>query len=252
MSTEKSEAILIRSVAWSETSLVVTLYTRTHGKVSAVAKGARRLKSPFETALDLLAKSHVVFIEKSSDSLDILTEAKLIRSFRSGRRNLLALYSGYYLAEVVNLLTQNHQPDALLFDALDDALEHLDADERPAKVVLKTELEFLSRLGHLPSFELCVGCGNPVESGRNGSYLFGIEAGGVLCDNCLVGQNHILRVREETIGFLRQASKRQWPDWDWEIPKETRGEVRFVMEKFITFLADRRLRLMDFTEELKR
>lgn len=252
MSTEKSEAILIRSVAWSETSLVVTLYTRTHGKVSAVAKGARRLKSPFETALDLLAKSHVVFIEKSSDTLDILTEAKLIRRFRSGQKDLLSLYSGYYLAEIIHLLTQNHQPDEKLFDALDGALVKLDEMERPAKVVLKAELEFLTRLGHLPSFELCAGCGNAVESGRNGSYLFGVEAGGVLCEGCLVGQQHILRVREDTIGFLRQVSNMPWPDWDWEIPPATRGEVRFVMEKFICFLADRRLRLIDFTEELKR
>ncbi len=252
MTTEKSEAILIRSVAWSETSLVVTLFTQSHGKVSAVAKGARRLKSPFETALDLLAKSHVVFIEKSNDTLDILTEAKLIRRFRSGQRSLLALYSGYYLAEVLHCLTQNHQPAPALFEALDEGIVNLDEMVRPAKVVLQTELDFLTELGHLPSFELCAGCGNGVESGRNGSFLFGIDSGGVLCDNCLVGQGHVLRLHEETIHFLRELVQIDRRKRDWEIPPNARGEVRLIMERFITHLADRRLRLMDFTEELKR
>ncbi|MCU0715502.1 MAG: DNA repair protein RecO [Pirellula sp.] len=257
MGLEKSEAILLRSVAWSETSLVVTLFTRTHGKVSAVAKGARRLKSPFENALDLLARSQIVFIEKANDTLDILTEAKLVRRFKGGQRSLLTLYSGYYLAELTHVLTENHQPMESHFGVLDEALVKLDEMEDPAKVVLGFEMEFLRSLGHLPTFELCAGCGNSVESGRNRSYLFGIDAGGVLCDSCLAGQHHVLRLREETISFLRlvAADRGSWMERAGsygDLSPTTRGEVRFAMERFITHLADRRLRLMDFLEELKR
>ncbi|XZE43138.1 DNA repair protein RecO [Pirellulaceae bacterium SH467] len=257
MGLEKSEAILLRSVAWSETSLVVTLFTRSHGKVSAVAKGARRLKSPFENALDLLAKSQIVFIEKLNDTLDILTEAKLVRRFKGGEHSLLSLYAAYYLAELTHVLTENHQPMEDHFDVLDASLVKLDEMEDPAKVVLRFEMEFLRVLGHLPTFELCAGCGNFVESGRNRSYLFGIDAGGVLCDSCLAGQRYVLRLREETITFLRMVAS----DGDGlvdsvssyrDLSATTRGEVRFAMEKFITHLADRRLRLMDFLEELKR
>jgi DNA repair protein RecO (recombination protein O) len=237
--------------------LVVTLFTRTHGKVSAVAKGARRLKSPFENALDLLAKSQIVFIEKVNDTLDILTEAKLVRRFKGGERSLLSLYSGYYLAELTHVLTENHQPMEKHFEILDSSLVKLDEMVDPAKVVLRFEMEFLRELGHLPTFELCAGCGNSVESGRNRSYLFGIDAGGVLCDSCLAGQHHVLRLREETVRFLRLvvANRETLSDGGSalrDLSPTTRGEVRFAMEKFITHLADRRLRLMDFLEELKR
>ncbi|MFN7890048.1 MAG: DNA repair protein RecO [Pirellula sp.] len=252
MSTEKTEAIVIRSVAWSETSLIVTLFTRTHGKVSAVAKGARRLKSPFETSLDLLAKSYVVFIPKSNDTLDLLTEAKLIRRFRSGQHSLLALYCGYYLGELVFTFTENHLPMETLFEALDRSLVKLDEMEDPAKIVLAFELEFLRVLGHLPSFELCAGCGNSVESGRNRSFLFGVDAGGVLCEHCLAGQHHVLRLEEETIHYFREATTARQADQVPIVPFAARGEVRLVMERFIAHLSDRRLRLMDFLEELKR
>ena len=90
MSSEKTLAIVVRVVEFSETSCVVTLFTRDFGKIGALAKGARRPKSPFESALDLLAVCRIVFLHKSSESLDLLTEAKLERRFRAATRDLVA------------------------------------------------------------------------------------------------------------------------------------------------------------------
>ncbi len=78
----KATAIVLRTVEFSETSLILTLFTREFGKVRGLAKGARRLKSAFESALDLLALCRIVFLRKSSEALDLLTEAKLLRRFR--------------------------------------------------------------------------------------------------------------------------------------------------------------------------
>ena len=75
MSLEKATAIVMRTIDWSETSSIVTLFTREFGKISGLAKGARRPKGPFESALDLLALCRIVFLRKSSDALDLLTEA---------------------------------------------------------------------------------------------------------------------------------------------------------------------------------
>ena len=96
MSSEKTLAIVIRVVEFSETSCVVTLFTRDFGKIGALAKGARRLKSPFESALDLLAVCRIVFLHKSSDALDLLTEAKLERRFRLANRNKSVSARGKY------------------------------------------------------------------------------------------------------------------------------------------------------------
>ena len=98
MSAEKSLAIVLRTIEFSETSVVTTLFTEKFGKISALAKGARRPKGPFESALDLLAVVRIVFLHKSSDALDLLTEAKLERRFRAAARDLSRLYAGYYVA----------------------------------------------------------------------------------------------------------------------------------------------------------
>ena len=92
MSSEKATAIVLRVVEFSETSSIVTLFTREFGKVRGLAKGARRPKGPFESALDLLALCRIVFLRKSSDALDLLTEAKLERRFRPPGGDLSNLY----------------------------------------------------------------------------------------------------------------------------------------------------------------
>ena len=75
MPANRSLALVVRTVEVFETSLVVTLFTRELGKVAALAKGGRRLKSPFQGGLDLLGVSDIVLLPKASESLDLLTEA---------------------------------------------------------------------------------------------------------------------------------------------------------------------------------
>ncbi len=84
---EKTTAVVLRVVDFSESSSVVTLFTSDFGKISGLAKGARKPKGSFESALDLLSLVRVVFLRNSSGTLDLLTEAKLERRFRPGRMN---------------------------------------------------------------------------------------------------------------------------------------------------------------------
>src|SRR5204862_289984 len=113
---EKALALVVRTTDWSETSRIATLWTREFGKVRVLAKGGRRLKSNFETALDLLTECRILFLRKSSGNLDLLTEAQVVQRFARLRSDLPALYAGYYIAELLTDLTEDYDPHPLLFD----------------------------------------------------------------------------------------------------------------------------------------
>src|SRR5580658_5008209 len=165
MPTEKAIALVLRVVEFSETSSVVTLFTREFGKVRGLAKGARRPKGPFESALDLLSRCRIVFLRKSSEALDLLTEAKLEQRFRPAPRSLSSLYAGYYVAELLNELTDDSDPHPELFDAAVEVLQALSSGQGPvAGNVLRFELSALRLLGHLPSLDACADCGSAVEA----------------------------------------------------------------------------------------
>lgn len=249
MSAEKSYALVLRVIEFSETSVVVTLLTRDFGKIGALAKGARRPKSPFESALDLLSLCRVVFLRKSSDALDLLTEAKLERRFRAGSRDLLRLYVGYYVAELLREMTDQGDPHPELFDLANATLQALDGDGDVFALLLRFELGLLRLLGHLPTLHECAGCGQEVEA--TGRISFGYLAGGVLCRTCRGGQRQVASVEAESLRILRHFASDE-PQPAIAVERRWRGELRGVVNQYMTHLLGHRPRLQSYLGGLTR
>ncbi|MFO1096274.1 MAG: DNA repair protein RecO [Planctomycetaceae bacterium] len=202
MPAEKTDAIVIRLADFSESSKVVTMLTRDFGKVAALAKGAKRLKSPFEAALDLLSECRVVFLRKATSGLDLLTEAQLTSRFRPAGSDLTRLYSGYYVAELLDGLIQEYDPHPDLYAAASATLRSLSADGDPRLPVLHFELELLREIGHLPDFEACNLCHEPVAFGHG--MRFWVSQGGLICSRCGRPEYEHTEVHGGTIAVLQR------------------------------------------------
>jgi DNA repair protein RecO (recombination protein O) len=200
MEHEKTDAIVLRVVEFSETSCVVTLFSRKLGKISAIAKGARRKKNPYEGAIDLIAICRIVFLHKSSQSLDILTEAKLQRRFRSASTDLDRFYAGLYLVELLNLLTDEADPHELLFDAACLAIERIDSQSSLKDALIEFEIRMLDLLGHLPMLTQCVSCGRTRKTMNR--VHFGLNEGGVICPDCRAGKQNIISLSSDGLELL--------------------------------------------------
>jgi DNA repair protein RecO (recombination protein O) len=159
MSAEKATALVLRVIEFSETSSICTLFTREFGKIQALAKGARRPKGPFESALDLLSLCRVVFLRKTSGALDLLTEAKLERRFRPAGGDLRSLYAAYYVAELLGDMADEYDPHPELFDEAVATLLALRESGAAPRQILRFEMTALRLLGHLPSLTVCAECG---------------------------------------------------------------------------------------------
>ncbi|RMG33091.1 MAG: DNA repair protein RecO [Planctomycetota bacterium] len=248
MSTEKTEALVIRLVDFSETSRVVTLFTRDFGRVSALAKGGRRLKGPFESALDLLATCRIVFIRKRSDALDLLTEAHLVWRYRPD--NLFALYSGYYIAELLEALTEPYDPYPLVYDTAQDVLRRLQDGLDPRRAVLRFELVTLREIGLLPDFQGCAHCGEPL--GRGG-YVYWISAGGLLCQRCRAYDAARQEIHAGSIAALKRLADpaaRQWQTLS--LSPQQFHELRYFTTSTISHIIGRRPRTLRYLESLDR
>lgn len=204
MSTEKTRGLVIRQTDWSESSRIVTFFTQDHGKISVVAKGARRLKSSFDAAIDLLSECGIVFIRKSSNSLDILTEAELIDRFHPGSQDMFTLYGGYYVAELLDSLTEEYDTHARLYLDAINTLSRLAKAETPKLTIIRFELAVLREIGQLPAVDFCVVCDSPVQEGEN--YAFWVSQGGLICGDCQRPEYRRNLLESGTISHLRQLS----------------------------------------------
>ena len=153
MPADKTLALVIRTIPFGETSSVVALFCREFGKLRALAKGAWRPKSSFDGGLDLLSMSQVLVLRKSSGGLDLLTEASLESRFRVGT-SLAAVLGGLHVAELLDVLTADADPQPELFDVAHATLRRLSdwrGDESSlAGILLSTELAILRIVGHAP------------------------------------------------------------------------------------------------------
>jgi DNA repair protein RecO (recombination protein O) len=209
-------ALVLRTIEVFETSSVATLFTRDLGKVSVLAKGVRRLKSPLQGGLDLLGVSDIVILTKAGEALELLAEAAPLERFPSLRRDLAALYAGYYIAELLSDLTDHHDPHPKLFDAARITLRHLgDAGLRSGRV-LRFELACLRELGVMPSLAQCAQCGGKVVP-QGGKVSFGLSSGGVLCLACRPGQPHVVSLPTRDLEAIRVLATpgSQWRELDF-------------------------------------
>jgi DNA repair protein RecO (recombination protein O) len=176
-----------------------------------------------------------VFLRKSSDALDLLTEAKLERRFRPADGELASLYAAYYVAELLSELTDDYDPHPELFDAAVETLAGLHTSGLVDQVVLRFELTALRELGHLPSLESCTECGTPVPA--TGRVHFGQLTGGVLCGNCRIGKKQVVSISAGVLRALMQFADETSEGWRrLELDSRTRGELRAVLNHYWSHL----------------
>ncbi len=251
MSMEKTEGLIIRLADFGETSRVVTFFTRDFGKVPMVAKGGRRLKSPFEAALDLLTACRIVFLRKSTGGLDVLTEAHLLRRFRPEGGDLSRFYAGCYVAELLSGLTEDHDPHPELYEQAVDTLEALSGPIDPCLATVRFELKLLREIGQLPTLTECVVCGRPV--GQQGVFAYWVSQGGLICPTCRTQSYTSQRIHGGSLAVLRRLL-----DADAQVlhrlvvtPQQF-AEIRRMVTAAVSHCLGRRPRLLRYIQRSRR
>ena len=244
-----ADALILRTVDFSETSRIVTLYTRQFGKIEALAKGGRRLKGPFESSLDILSRNAVTFIPKRGDVLDLLTESKLIRRFHVHSSNLAGTLGGYYAAELINSFTAVNDPMPSLYDLAVKVLNQLEEGTFVMRTLIRFEGRLLQLIGHLPSLRNCVECNIPIPGEPNTRIVFGTIDGGVLCSDCLPGHRQTVVVAAETLDTWESLISPLDKSEEWKhlpMSSQTLGEIRRLGNQYICSLLGWKPRLHDW------
>ena len=255
MAAEGTLALVVKGTDWSETSRIVTLFGRDVGKIRALAKGGRRLKSNFETALDLLNVCQIMFLRKASGGLDLLTEARVEERFPYLRSDLAALYAGYYVAELLADGTQDYDPHPALFDAALATLRELAGPTVPGTTaspdrlfgaVSSFELVWLRELGYRPRLEACVGCDRPRTRPPDDDRPVGFSPmlGGIVCPACRPAARDWRPLSAAGWQTLRGLTAGVGESE----PGGSRREVRALLGHAVSVVLGRRPRLLNYVD----
>jgi len=187
--TYKTEAIVLRSMRFSEADRILHLYTHDRGRIGAIAKGIRKTKSRFGARLEPLSHAELILHEGSGE-LQTVTGVDLISSHRETREDGYRLAAGLIGAEAMLRLFGEPEANARAFEALARFLDLLDTAALPADstrpeldpLCLSFQLKLLWLAGYLPHVTACVECG-----AGQGLVGFSGRAGGAVCESHAAG-----------------------------------------------------------------
>jgi DNA repair protein RecO (recombination protein O) len=173
MGLYRDEGIVLRTHKLGESDRIVSILTRGHGKVRAVAKGVRKTKSRFGARLEPPTHLQLLFYE--GRELDIVTQAETVDHFRTLREDLDRLTRAVSMLEAADQLGLEGEPNEPLFTMLLGALRAL-ADQGGPLVAPAFFLKVLALEGFRPQVEACIECGDEADL-----ISFDLDSGGVRC-----------------------------------------------------------------------
>ncbi len=205
MPLRRSEAVVLKSIKQGETSKIVTLYTRSAGKIKVLAKGARSARSRFGGTLEPCNYISVLYYDKETRDLQTLSQADIIKPFGRGAPDLQRSVLAMAVCELVDRLEFGPNASPGFFNLIVSALEQISSgDGEPQPGFRAFVMRALQLLGIKPNLSTCLRCGQ-AHTGR--SVRFDMIRGGYVCETCADGRTTGMRLNEEAVRALADLQR---------------------------------------------
>ena len=239
----KTEAIVLKQTPIGEADRILTLYTPDMGKLRAVARGARRPKSKLGGHVEVL--SHLRLSLAQGRSLDVVTQADTIHSFRRIREDLGTLSQALYLVDLVGNFTPEESSNHPLYQLLLNALGWLEESNQHGLLLRYFEMRLLHHTGYRPEVYYCVQCRAELKPK---DHLFSPSLGGIICPDCLtLSESTVVPVSLDALKVVRFLQREEYTRAiHVRVSSAIIKEVERVMRHYIHYLLEREVKSVSF------
>jgi DNA repair protein RecO (recombination protein O) len=206
MTSRTTRGLILSINDHAEADKIVTFYSPDLGRVTSIAKGAKRSRKRFVNKLEEFSLLRIIYRPPRRDTLLFLAEADLENAFLTLRRDFRRYILATLAAELVLRFTREHDPDPAIFTLLFWALHSLDRGDEPLRTGALFHLRLLGAVGYRPQLGHCGHCGRPVSS----EVLFSLHpaGGSLICGTCRQGSGPSLApLSVQTLKFLDSAQR---------------------------------------------
>lgn len=226
-----------------EADRIVTFHTPDVGKLRAVARGVRRVKSRMSGHLEPL--THVRLSVARGRNLDVVSEAETITSFRALKEDLNLVSKAIFLTELIDAFSSEESPNPEEFGLLLSVLTMLPETDAPDQLLSYFEARLLVLSGFGPELRSCAECGDELDPG---DHLFSAIAGGLLCPRCRVtSRDPMLSVTINAIKVLRFFQQESLvKSLELKLSDGLLAEVERFLSSYVRFILERELKSVEF------
>jgi DNA repair protein RecO (recombination protein O) len=246
--TLRLEAVVLRHTNWGEADRLLVLYGREAGKIRAVAKGVRKMRSrkaghlePFTRVKLMLARGRDFWI---------VTQAETVDAYLPLREDLVRTAYAAYVIELLDRFTYEEGQNRTLYQTLVDTLQLVTMLPDPFPAVRYYEIRLLDLLGFRPELTNCVRCETLIKP--EDQYLDAAQ-GGVLCPRCGEGNPAARPISMNTLKLLRHYQRSTFKEASRApLTPAIMREMEALLSYYLTYWLERRLNSPAFLYEVRR
>ncbi len=241
MAIRETEAIVLRARKWRESSLIVTFYGRSCGKIAAIAWRAKRQSSPFNISLELFTHLHLIYHDREPpDELVVVNQANIISSFHELREGLAKLSVASYITELIDIATGRERNESL-FELLLRSLHSLRNGCDPLLLISFFELHLLWALGYRLPLKSCPSCQKELIHAEE---RLKIDRRGIFCNSCLKSSDFSISCgTAATMRYLEETEIERIKNL--KLSRAMREELREAMSFYIFHLLGKKPKSAD-------
>lgn len=243
----KAEGIVIRSKDYGEGNKIVTIFSSDVGKISVMARGAKKTKSRLSSISQLFTYGQYLFYKgTSANSMGSLSQGEIIESFRNLRSDLTKTAYAAYFAELMDRIIEDGERNPYLFNLLLTTYRYLDEDKDAEILARLYELKILVAGGYRPQLDQCTHC-----AVQEGTFGFSVKEGGFLCQDCQHLDPNCIALKTNTIKLLRVLYYFEINRLgNINVKSETKEELRHALWMFMDHHTPLRLKSRSFLEQM--
>ncbi len=191
---------VLRRVRWSESSLIITLYSLDLGRTSVMAKGSLRPRGSFQGRVELFSEGEFTLSRREGREIDTAMDVTVLRHREGLRENPRAFAAaGVFTEWLLSVVSHGNEPSEPVYHLLDTVFSLLETGAYPMPVLCGGIQRLLALSGHGLQAEVCALCGKA----RPDNPRWNPRAGGMVCVECGPGQE---TVAPGLMGFLARSA----------------------------------------------
>ena len=269
MSATKTQAYILKTQDYRDTSLLAQFYTKDYGKIHGIVRGVRDARGRFGSTLEPFSLNEILFYRrKRGGVLHQVTQVDLVDVFPAVREDLERLSYASYFTELLNQFVELEDPSPELFELLSDSLAFLAAGASPRRCARIFELKLFEIVGLMPEIRNCVRCGKADPDPA----FFNVSQGGIHCRDCHVDKSAGARIPAEprkeassqsapigtsipvskgTILFLQRVQRSRVSELtNIKVSQEVGEELEKILRRFVDFHLSNKPKSVIFLEKM--
>ncbi len=245
MSYIKSKGIVIREVNTGEADKIVTIFSKSSGKLTGFAKSAKRPKGKLSAGTQFLCYSDFV-LYKGKEMFNVYS-SDVIEPFYEIRNDVIKLTYAAHYVDIINDVVQENQPASRVLQLFLNVLHFLSKGRDIELLTCIFELRVLSIIGYAPYDRSCIECSREDDS----DYYFSFKRCGILCSKCMLKEEACIRLMPGTLKTLRHIIHAPLDSlFNFSVSPEVLLELRKISTRYLKDRLEKEYTKLNFLKEL--